>query len=176
MQKKIFVMLFVIGLISCRKENIIEKNCIEISQNATWKIENFKREYAIQIPDNYEGVGMVGFEGNVYSKKRTDNKVELSYSFCGPLFCNDFGENLSSPFPQSILAKDKTGKDIVLMKQKEFCTSEKVTGVFYSNNLENAFGKFYLSDNEVFKEALTVSYVKTEQLDVEEILRTIRKR
>jgi hypothetical protein len=176
MQKKIFVTLFVLGLISCRKENLIEENCIEISQNLTWKVENFKTEYTIQIPDNYEGAGMVGFEGNVYSKKRIDDKVELSYSFCGALRCQDFGGNLSNPFPQSILTKDKIGKDIVLMKQKVFCTNGKITGIFYSDNLDNAFGKLYLFDNEVFKEALTISYAKTEQLAVEDILKTIRKK
>ena len=92
MSIKILYILFILLIVcSCNdNDEQIDKNCVENKQMDNWITESFKSNYSIQFPSNYEGQGMVGFEGNMFSKIRSDSLVELSYIYCSPLYCEDF--------------------------------------------------------------------------------------
>jgi hypothetical protein len=164
------LLLFFIA--SCQKEELIQ--CIVSEKHSLWKSEAFKEDYKIQFPDNYVGWGMVGFEGNFFSKMRADSAVSMNYSFCGPLFCNDFGATLEDPFPESIIVVDGNQDPLVLAIQQEFCSELNETiSIFYFNEKDISLGKLYMKHDNAFREALTVYFEKNKLSEVKEIIKTI---
>jgi hypothetical protein len=138
-------------LASCDKEEYqISTDCVEVSDNTEWITENFKTNYIIQFPDNYEGSGMIGFEGKVFAKNRIDNKIEFNYSFCKPTYCSDFGEALKMPIPNSIKVKDKANNEVILNSKKEFCLNGSLIGVFYFNSEMSSTGKLYMEQGSEY--------------------------
>ena len=146
---------------------------VEIYQHPDWATEDFKRHYTIQFPDNYEGTGKVGFEGNVFNKNRSDDQIKFTYSFCSPTYCEDFGDPLATPAPNSILAKDKNGNEVVLDLKKTFCQDDEIVGIFYFNNKDDATGKYFMKPESEFREGLTVYFPYSEYPEVENIVETI---
>ena len=65
---KIQYMSFILLIVcSCNdNEEQIDMDCVENKQMGYWITELFKSNYTIQFPSNYEGQGMVGFEGNIF--------------------------------------------------------------------------------------------------------------
>ena len=170
--------IFLTVLISCDKSNddISQKDCKSMSQNSNWTTENFKADYTIQFPNNYEGTGMVGFEGNMFYKNRVDNTISLNYNFCGTTFCNDFGEALSEPIPNSITVTDRNSNDITLDSKQEFCSNDKTVGILYYNKETNSVGKYYIKKDNKFLEGLTIHFTDTEYQEIEDIIKTIKKK
>lgn len=179
--KKIEMKRIIIGLgiilstlTSCGEEEIIEQgDCIKISENSNWTTEVFKTNYKIQFPKNYEGTWITGFEGNVFNKNRVDNKIELTYSFCEPTYCYDFGKALDKSIPDSIIAKDKENKDVTLDSKKEFCSNGNVKGILYFNTEINSTGKYYIKQDSEYLDGLTIYFDNTEYQEVENIVKTI---
>lgn len=171
-----FVVVFLTILSSCGKDEVPEKSdCIGISENSNWTTEDFKENFTIQFPDNYEGSGMVGFEGNLFNKNRVDDKVKLTYSFCGPTFCKDFGNALDVSIPNSIIAKDEENIDVTLDSKKEFCLDGNVKGILYYNTEINSTGKYYIIQESEYLDGLTIYFDNTEYQEVENIVKTIMK-
>jgi hypothetical protein len=168
------VILLTILTSSCDKEDGLEQSdCIEIFKNSNWTTEEFKSNYKIQLPNNYEGTGMVGFEGNIFNKSRVDNKVELTYSFCSPTYCSDFGNVLDINIPNSIIVKDKENNDVTLDSKKEFCLNGNVKGILYYNTKINSTGKYYIKQDSEYLDGLTIYFDNTEYQEVENIIKTI---
>jgi len=159
---------------SCDKEEVLEQSeCIEIFKNSNWTTEEFKSNYEIQFSTNYEGTGMVGFEGNIFNKSRVDKKVELTYSFCSPIYCSDFGNVLDISIPDSIMVKDKENNDVTLDSKKEFCLNGNVNGILYYNTEINSTGKYYIKQDSEYLDGLTIYFDNTEYQEVENIVKTI---
>lgn len=158
------------------KEDRVHCQCIEMSQNQNWATENFKTNYTIQFPGDYEGFGMVGFEGNTFRKNRDDEMIVLSYSYCGPLYCDDFGDTLGVPTPNSIMAKDENGGNVILNSKNEFCLNGSTIGILYYNTEINSTGIFFIKINNSYLEGLTIFFTNTEYPEVQEILKTISKK
>ena len=177
MKRTILSLIIILTILtSCEKkeeEKITISDCITISQNPNWTTENFKTNYTIQFPNTYEGTGMTGFEGNIFNKNRVDDKVELKYAFCGALLCNDFGDALDVPIPNSVTAKDKDNNDIILNSKKEFCLNTNTIGILYYNIEMNSTGKYYIKQGSDYLEGLTIYFSNTEYQEVENIIKTI---
>jgi len=161
---------------SCDKEEeITQFDCIEISQNPNWTTEDFKTNYTIQFPDSYQGYGMVGFEGKIFFKNRTDDKVELTYYYCpSGLFCNPFGDTLAVvPVPNSITTRGKDGNDIILNSKQEFCLNGSIIGILYYNTEMNSTAKYYMKQGDDYLEGLIIYFTDTEYQEVENIIKSI---
>ena len=165
--------LVLIIFYSCN-DNENDLDCIENQQIDNWITESFKLNYTIQFPTNYEGHGMVGFEGNLFSKFSQDSLIELSYMYCSPLFCEDFGDTLIVPVPNSIIAYDKQNIEVELTEQIEYCSENEISGIFYHNLGNNAVGKLYMKIDGLYLEAVSVFYDIGTQQEVENILKTIK--
>lgn len=150
-------------------------DCLKMSDNSNWTTEDFKLEYTIQFPSNYEGTGMVGFEGNFFSKNRIDDKVSFNYSFCGPLLCLDFGEALASTATTEIIVIDRNNNEVILASKKEFCSNGMVEGILYHNTDASSMGKYYMKQDSEYLEGLTVYFDYSEYSEVERIIQTITK-
>ena len=167
-----FILLIVC---SCNdNEEQIDMDCVENKQMGYWIIELFKSNYTIQFPSNYEGQGMVGFEGNIFSKIRSDSLVELSYSYCSALFCEDFGDTLNEPTPSSIVVYNKQHTEVELTEHVVFCLNDDKTTLFYHNMEEMAVGKLYMKINGLYLEAVSVFYDIGAHQEIENILKTIK--
>lgn len=175
-----FILLLIVNLGflgSCSdSDDEVINECIQIAQNTDWTTENFKTDFTIQFPDNYEGNGMVGFEGNTFSKTRDDSKIEFEYFFCTGTFCYDFGSALEEPIPSSIIAEDKNRNNITLDSRREFCLDGNVTGYFYFNDKENSTGKYYMKRDSVFLEALTIYFDYPEIQEIDNIIKSITEK
>ena len=174
--KKILYILFILLIVcSCNdNDEQIDKNCVENKQIDNWITESFKSNYSIQFPSNYEGQGMVGFEGNMYSKIRSDSLVELSYMYCSPLYCEDFGAILFEPIPSSIFTYNKQNTEVELTEQVLFCQNDDETALFYHNMEDKAVGKLYMKIDGLYLEAVSVFYDIDEHQEIENILKTIK--
>lgn len=177
MIRSTFTLLLILNLcflVSCSdRDDELQNTCIEISQNPEWNTEDFKTNFTIQFPDNYEGVGMTGFEGNFFRKYRSDERIEFDYRFCSATYCYDFGNPLDMPIPNSITAKDRNQKEKVLSSKKEFCSNSDTIGYFYFDEEESSTGKYFMKRDSVYLEGLTIYFSATEIQEVENLIKTI---
>ncbi len=153
---------------------VIDSICQEIGLNANWNTEDFKTGYDIQFPDNYEGTGMIGFEGNTFQKKRIDDAVQLSYFYCDGLWCSDYGATTVTDTTTSVIAST-INSTIVLNLKTEFCDNGETVGYLFYNCAVNATGKYFMPFNQQFHEALEINFTEDTYVEVVEILKTIHE-
>lgn len=96
--------------------------------------------------------------------------------FCSPLWCADFGTDLNNPNQTQISAIDQNGRQVILSKKKKICENETVVGIYFYNNNSTITGKLFWEQNNNYKEALTIYYEKNFQNEVEQIIKTIKKK
>jgi hypothetical protein len=174
MNNKLRYLLIPLLIFSCKRE-VDKKDCVTLSQNPDWTTSDFKSNYTIQLPANYTGNGRVRFEGFIYDKKRDDNSIIFSYSYCFAVFCADFGESLSEPFPGSIniTANNST---ITLDQKTTFCSDNVQAAVLYYNNDNDSHARLYWKENGVYKQALEISYNHARHQEVLDIIKTIKEK
>jgi hypothetical protein len=171
--KKIVLILFIFTfLIACEKSN----NGYNLTSIDSWTIINFKSNYTIQVPDGFEGIGMAGFEGNTFFKNSPDNKIKLSYAYCNALFCNDFGDSLGNPIPNSISVKNNSGVLITLNKREYFYQNSDLSGILYYSNNDPSRGRLFWKDSDILKAALEIDFNLSEIDTVKEIIGTIKSK
>lgn len=147
--------MFVIPL-SCEKEK--STDCYQAEPVAGWMTENFKSNYTIQTPPNYEGFGMIGFEGNTFFKNAPDSSVRMVYFYCSPVFCEDFGDTLAEPLPSSISTLGFDPGIYFLDEQIEICKNDSIIAVLYHDNESLSHAKLYMDFESQWREALYLEY------------------
>lgn len=178
MKTPIKLILLFLLLFNCSEDNddnmeAPDNTCIELTQNTEWVVEQFKNDFTIQFPDNYDG-GITGFEGNLFLKFRDDNMIRMGYNYCGPLFCEDFGdETVSEPFPESITTL--IFGEVTLTNTQQFCVNGEVVAILYYSDPSDARGKLFMKQEGEFVEALSVVYSSDTFDEVIAILTTIRE-
>ena len=164
-------------LSSCDKipEKLATPGCYILTQIDGWPKINFKSNYTIQVPNDFEGLGMNGFEGNTFSKYSPDYKIYLDYGYCSNgLFCFDFGNPLAHPAPDNIQILTKLSLSVTTNKIKYFCQNSDTLGLLYYTDNNNANGRLFWKDNNIFKAALNVDFPLTEIETVDKIIGTIK--
>ncbi len=170
---KYFIILFCIIYFGCSSSDLGDTICYDLKENAVWKTIQFKNAHTIQFPDSYEGQGKMSFEGNTFFKERKDKMVSVSYFYCGPLWCDDFGQNIGSNLPKEIKVKDQNGKEVVLGLKIDFCQNGVEEGVFYYDDSDMSTGRYFMKRGKTFYEAATILFHKETLDEVKEIIRTI---
>jgi hypothetical protein len=178
---RIISLLIIIAFIGCKKENVIDNSaCNNMATIDNWLTISFKTNYTIQVPPDYKGLGMGGFEGNTFSKFSNDTTIVLDYGYCNGLFCNDFGDTLQSTIPLSISVRDNSNNLITLDKMQKFCQNTEITGILYYTNNNISSNKLYwnsrlyLLDYGLFKQAMQIRFPAKELETVNEIIGTIK--
>jgi hypothetical protein len=173
-------LLFTLLIASCKKNwvdsnnNVLDDNCIILSQNANWVTTEFRTNYTIQFPNNYSVAKQQGFEGMVYDVKSDDNSVHFHYISCPSMECYGFS-GLPASLPDFITSED-SGNSIKLDRKATFCKGNVLTAVLYFNNASQSNAKLYWLDNGGYKQALEVSYDQSRLREVIDIIRTITKK
>lgn len=172
----------ILFITSCKKDDSVKLNTVlntvEVSPHSDWTTENFKPNsngstYVIQFPENYEGVGLTGFEGPFFRKNRIDDKVSFYYGFCVALYCDAYGAALAEPTPASINVKINDNTEITLSSQTMFSLNDEIVGIFYYDEEDKATGRYFMKRDNEFLEALYVEFDYTEYEEVENIIKTI---
>lgn len=159
--------------LACSDDNIQKTERIKLETNPEWLTEKFKKGYTIQFPDNYDGE-ISGFEGNTFSKVRSDKAIRFNYRFCSALFCSDFGKALVCP-PKSVSIPGNDNDQLALTFGASFLQNDEIVGLFYFNDLESARGLYYMKRDGQFREALNVWFPNSAYEEVISILKTIRQ-
>ena len=162
-------------LIGCKKneDNI---NCYELTSFDNWTTIDFKTNYTIQVPNEFVGCGLEGFEGRTFNKFSADTKIQLRSGYCNSLFCNDFGDSISSSVPKSIQVLDNSSKTITLNQIEYFCQNSKKIGILYYSESDTSRGRLYWKDNGTLKDALEI-YFSLAKLDtINMIIETIKRK
>ena len=183
MQKIISLLIIIAFSFGCKKENVIDSSvCNNMATIDSWITISFKTNYSIQVPSDFKGLGMAGFEGNTFSKFSNDTTIILEYGYCNDLFCNDFGDTLQTTIPLSIKVKDNSNNLITLDKMQRFCQNGETIGILYYTINSNSGSKLYWNsrlywvDNGIFKQAMQVKFPASEIDTVTEIIGTIESR
>lgn len=134
-----------------------------------WAASQLNTIYTIKFPAGYEGPGAVGFEGLSFGKNRVDKRATFSYSFCGPLLCNEYGDPLFGGTPATVTYKGQT-----LAKQITLTQGSTTRGIFYYSETAKAIGVLYLLDGIQLKESLNVQFDNDVQAEVIAVIRTIQ--
>jgi len=169
----IFIILLSLFISGCKKAD--DDSIGEIPKDSVWITESFKSNYTIQFPDSYEGIGMYGFEGNMFTKNRIDEKVLFSYQYCHSLGCENFGDTLESPIPNSIIAIDANENEVFLDLVKLIFEESDTVGILYYNDEEQSTGKYFMKEGDELLEGLSVYFTKSEFSEVEEIILSINE-
>ncbi len=176
MKKTIIFFLLIISLTGCKKDEDEQLNCIQLTTINDWTTIDFKADYTIQLPEGFEGPGMVGFEGNTFYKNSTDDKIILGYMYCGPLWCEDFGDTLQTPVPDNIQVMGNFDYLITLNKKEYFCQDSEITGVLYYSTDDITKSRLYWKDNGYLKQALELEFYLSELETVKSIIGTIERK
>ena len=179
-----FLILSTIGLFvlisACSKDSDngpnseSESQCSDMALNPNWITEDFKTDYLIQFPDDYVGIGMVGFEGNIFYKYSPDSTIALYYSYCSPLWCDDFGDTIDI-MQTEITLELNNGLTILLEETQEFCDQGELVGKLYYNDLNESFGMYCMKEETVWREAARMEFRSDRLDDLQEILATIHE-
>lgn len=175
--KKFLIILVASVLVQGCKKDEISKNITTINLQSvpTWATIDFKTNYTIQVPPEFKGPGMIGFEGNTFSKYSADSMVIMQYGYCNGLYCKDFGNILQIPASKSLKVIDNSGKVIIFNKVEIFSTNSETLGVLYYSGDSISIGRLYRKDNAWFKQALQITFHQSEQATVEKIIGSIKK-
>lgn len=165
-----------IGFSRCASDSAAPVPCLPMATNPVWPTENFKSDMVIQFTRDYQGPGMQGFEGNVFFKERSNKQVTIQYAFCGPLWCTDYGQELSNPNASSIAILDPNGQALVLGLRKNLCDGDVVKGILFYEDQGTIDARLYIKQGSSFQEAALLQYTKPFQAEVESILQTIRSK
>lgn len=163
-------------LFSCSKNSEVEDREYEIGQNPLWAKEPFKRDYTIQFPDTYKG-GMVGWEGNIFSKLKQIDSTRVWYSYLTSLYANDFRDTLFNTEQSSITAVFYNGNLVLVLPKKiKFTQNGQLTGLLYHNSDAQSYGRIFWKDNGFFKESADIKFKPQNLSEVIEVVRTIQRR
>lgn len=168
-----FLFTVAILLFRCGEDEFPGTNIIEMESHAEWEVERFKDGYDIQFPGSYEGGLTPDFWGNSLVKTRNDGKIAFSYSFCDQFFCCDFGDEEEVIFANSLSYLNEFAVWIKLDERKEFQRNGEPLGVLFHNTADKATGKYFMNQNGVYREALTIRFEIETYQEVEDILKTI---
>ncbi len=168
-----------IVIIACNKSDD-NTDCVTLEENSNWQSEMLiPQTHDIQFPDDYEGLGLTGFEGPIFFKHKPDSSVFFQYSFCGPLFCEPFGVCFDQDFdeteevPLDWLSSYFDPLDI----RQDFCDNgDKLRGMFFHNDRDEASGRYYMLVDTMWKESLQVNFEIAKLEEVKNILATISER
>ncbi|MBO0930398.1 hypothetical protein [Fibrella aquatilis] len=173
--RQLVILLFVGFLVTCRSKDTVQPtptpgNTVTISTDPTnWPAIKLNTAYTIKFPSGYEGEGAVGFEGLSFGKNRIDKRAAFSYSFCGPLTCNEYGNPLFGGASTSVTYNGQTlDKSITLMQ------GSQTLGIFYYSVAPKSLGLLYLSEKGQLKESLNVAFDVEVQAEVLAIIKTVR--
>ena len=182
--KNIMTILIPIILIThCKKDNSIENTaCNNMTTIDSWTTISFKTNYTIQVPSEFKGLGMAGFEGNTFSKFSNDTTIILESGYCNDLFCNDFGDTLQTTIPSRIKVRDNSNTLVTLDKVQKFCQNAETIGVLYYSNDSISNSKLYWNsrlywkDNGLYKQAMQIKFPASELETAKEIIETIKSK
>ena len=174
-----YALLPIVMLTGCSKEAVLPDPAsvtVNVKSQSGWKTESLNGDYSIQFPDDYEGNGMVGFEGPTFSKSRTDKHVTFSYFFCGPTVCSPYGESIPIPYPSILYPTTVLFATMTLDKSVAFKRNGQLQAVFYFIRNAKTQGVLYLADPNagILKESVNVSYTYDLHSEVLGILQTIQ--
>lgn len=163
---------------ACGKSNPSpNEQCNVMQQQAGWTVEDFKTGYTIQFPDYYDGHGMFSFEGNTFARYYPFEGVFFDYSFCGPLYCEDFGAPLPALLPGRIVVNHPAdGEEYLLHQRKDFCRQGEQVGVLYFSDTHPVYSRYYMLEKDTFRAALNIEYRSGSQTEIETIIQTIHPR
>ena len=152
-------------------------DCHKTGPHSPWPVWPFKTNYTIQMPATYQGTGLTGFEGNLFSKYNSDSTIVLSYTYCDAISCQDFGDELSQQDATSVLVAVGNSSKI-LDKRICLCDNNGKVGLFFisDNQSDRVIGRLFWKDSASYREALTATFTLPRQDEVIEILKTIRKK
>lgn len=176
MKKLVITTVVIFFFIACKKDPAIRTSCNKLTPIAGWNTIDFKTNYTIQVPVNFIGQGMTGFEGYTFSKNSPDTKITLTYSYCGPLHCNDFGDTLVNPAPAHIEAMNDKGDTISLNKTEYFCQNFQTVGILYFANDSIRTGRLYWKDHGIMKQALELEYYPQNAGTIKKIIKSIKQK
>jgi hypothetical protein len=166
-------------LVSCKKPISVEKASdllsLEMSPHSSWPTERFKSAFDIQVPPGYEGQGMLGFEGNIFNKHNTPDSTYLWYSYCGPLFCDDYRDVLTSSAQASVSVRmNYVDPPVTLSNRLEFTRNNQIEAILFHNNEPSLKAALFLYYDGSFRESLEVAGRLQHLPDIANMIRTIR--
>jgi hypothetical protein len=175
---KDFLIIIAMLIVSCEKEDInYHINNDNLTTIPEWTIIDFKTNYTIQVPLNFFGIGMAGFEGNTFSKYSNDGSILLTYGFCDGLFCYDFGDTLQKPFPLRLSINENSGDEhIILNEIIKYYDQTVLMGIFFYSNNAISYGRLYWNDNDYFKQAMSAKFHYSKLDTVIKIISTIKRK
>ena len=162
--------------ISCKDEN-----------DTIWKEEIYNSEYSIMFPSTYEGGIHQEAEGTTFHKTRSDEKVTISGGFCNelayPCLASDYTGQTLDNITDSITYTNLRGQLAYLNKRIIIYDNQNILGCFYFTNsyggsFRNSYGQIYLRtcSSSCYRMAGIVEFASSEQLELEEIIKTLKQK
>lgn len=177
MKKTAIFILTAILLTCCTKNDDVKvDNNLSLTTISGWPQIDFKTDYTIQVPVEFKGAGMQGFEGNSFFKSSADDKIILESGYSSSLFTFDFGDTLQIPTPKSIQVMNKNSRLITLDKTELVYQNSDIIGIFYYSNIAVSRGRLYWKDTNLFRQALEVDFQLSELETVNKIIETIKRK
>lgn len=166
--------LFLCLFAACKGEQIIAipEQCLQTQEFDHWETELFNNYYTIQFPRGYRG----GREDQRFTKERKDDKVIITYNFCTPDGCADFGDTLPSYNPGEIALSTGNTAPIMMNKAVFYCCGNDTCGVYFLRDSSTFVGKYYQRTDQLYRHAATVTCSRGAFYEVLQILGTIRKK
>lgn len=171
----IFFVAILLLITSCGSDG---DNCVEGQTFNDWELLSLNNaDLSIQVPTDYVGPGLFVFEGPIFQKFSPDSSITISVSFCGPLFCESYGQVFSSELINEESIEHTMYDEGQKILNEKICFtdgSESIGVLFYGeHNSEEFLGIYFSLHENNWWETVHVTFEKTKLEDVIDILSTI---
>lgn len=177
--KKILLLFGIVLLLLACDETDEEKT--ETSQSLTtvanWPVIDFKKDYTIQVPEDYKYNGYsIRFEGNTFLKASADDKIIMESSYGTPTYKYDFGIALPDTVPAQDQIRTRNGEIMLLDHRESFSDNGEIVGYLYYSLWQVCNGQLYWKVDGEFKAALMLEFPPTELGMIKKIISTIKSK
>ena len=106
----------------------------------------------------------------------------MDYGYCGPLFCNSFGDTLADSNATTItilsyflLSVTDQNPQRTLHQRLFLMQGEEQAAIFFYDRQPVSYGRLYWKEEGLYREALDVRFTPARQEEVFSILATIQR-
>ena len=147
--------LLIAGAPGCRESTPIDTHSDPVALSP----QPFKTGYEITLPEEWIGPGFAQFlEGTFFTMNRENPLGRIWYAYCGPTYCEDFGDTLPIPVPEKIQVKNLDWTTTDLQNRMDLSLQGEIDALLYYSDTDPVLGRLYMMEQGVFRQGLMLEY------------------
>lgn len=169
----IIPVLLITGLAGCRDSTPVDTHTDPVALSP----RPLKTGYEITLPEEWSGPGFAQFlEGTFFRMDRDNPRGKIWYAYCGPTYCEDFGDTLPVPVPEKLQVTNLDMTTTDLWNRVDLSLQGEVDAMLYYSDTDPVLGRLYMMEKGLFRQGLMLEYQPELHGEILGILESIARR